>query len=157
MDRGTSRWIRRAPLLVAAVATVALTAACGGNSSTGSTQPQGSSSSLSSTPGKPTTTGGPTTSAGSGSGLTVSDEAAKQLCDLIRPQLSDWRVQTPTMDKISLNATVIQWATQNGLLLQLPSNRGLVDQVTTKACPDVRDQALSAIEIPDLASGLAAG
>ncbi|MGW5227080.1 hypothetical protein ACWEP5_19275 [Nocardia niigatensis] len=151
-----SRWARRTPLLVAAVAAVALTAACGGNSSTGSTQPQGSSSPLSSTPGKPTTSGGPTTSAG-GSGITVSDDAAKQLCDLMRPQLSDWRVQTPTLDKISLNATVIQWATQNGFLLQLPGNRGLVDQVTTKACPDVRDQALSAIEIPDLASGLAAG
>ncbi|MTE16130.1 hypothetical protein GLP40_25585 [Nocardia sp. CT2-14] len=134
---------------------VALTAACGGNSSPGSTQPQGSSSSLTSTAGKPTTTGGPTTSVNGTTPLNVSDDAAKQLCDMLRPQLSDWRVQGPTLGKISLNATVIQWAAQNGLFL--PNDRGVVDRVTAKSCSDVRDQAISALEIPNLAAGLVAG
>ncbi|MVU83497.1 hypothetical protein GPX89_40455 [Nocardia sp. ET3-3] len=145
-----SRWIRRAPLLIAAVAAVALTAACGSSST--STQPQGSSSPLSSTP-KPTASGAPSTSANAQ--LTVTDDQAKQLCDLIRPQLSDWRVQTPTLDKISLNTTVAQWALQTGV--NVLSERGVVDRVTIKSCPDVRDEALKAIEIPDLASGLVAG
>lgn len=155
MDRGMSRWMRRTPVLVGAVAVVVLTAGCGDNSSTGSAQPKGSSSGLSSTTGQPSTSGAPTTSANAGPGLTVSDAAAKRLCDLIRPQLSDWRVQTPTMDKVSLNATVIQWAAENGLFL--PNERGVADRVTTQACPDVRDAALSAIEIPNLSAGLVAG
>ncbi|AYF77817.1 hypothetical protein D7D52_32860 [Nocardia yunnanensis] len=141
------------PLLVAAVAAVALTAACGDNSSTGSTQPQSSGSPLTSTTGKPSATGAPSGQAGAG--LNVTDDQAKQLCDLIRPQLSDWRVQTPTMDKVSLNATVIQWAAQNGLFL--PNERGVADRVTTKSCPDVRAEALKAIEIQNLSDGLVAG
>ncbi|MEC3915892.1 hypothetical protein [Nocardia sp. CDC160] len=148
-----SRWIRRMPVLVAAVGAVALVAACGDNSSTGSSQPQGSGSPLTST-GAPTTTGAPSTSA-TGSQLNVTADQAKQLCDMLRPQLSDWRVQTPTMDKISLNATVVQWAAQNGLFL--PNERGVVDRVTTQSCSDVRDEALKAIEIPNLSAGLVAG
>ncbi|MGW4244122.1 hypothetical protein [Nocardia sp. NPDC004722] len=153
MDRGSSRWVRRAPLVIAGVAALALVAACGDNSSTGSTQPKGSGSPLTSTV-APSGSGAPTTGA-NGAGLNVTDDQAKQLCDLLRPQLSDWRVQTPTMDKVSLNATVIQWAAQNGLFL--PNERGVVDRVTTKSCPDVRSEAIKAIEIPDLASGLVAG
>ncbi|RLP30881.1 hypothetical protein [Nocardia seriolae] len=149
-----SRWVRRAPLVLAGVAAVAWTAACGDNSSTGSTQPKGSGSPLTSTSAGPSTTGAPTTPA-TGAGLNVTDDQAKQLCDLLRPQLSDWRVQTPTMDKFSLNATVIQWAAQNNLFL--PNERGVADRVTTKACPDVRDQILSAVEIPNLSAGLVAG
>ncbi|MEU1427183.1 hypothetical protein ABZ412_08905 [Nocardia sp. NPDC005746] len=146
MDRGTSRWIRRTSLLGAALAAVALTAACGDNTSTGSSQPKGSGSSLTSAPSTP-----PSTAAQ----LNISEDQAKQLCDMLRPQLSDWRVQGPTLGKIAFNATVAQWAVQNGLFI--PSERGVVDRVTTKSCADVRDQTLSALEIPNMAAGLVAG
>ncbi|MFF0613469.1 hypothetical protein ACFYUD_32875 [Nocardia tengchongensis] len=142
MDRGTSRWIRRASLLGAAVAAVALTAACG-STTTGSSQQS---------------SGAPTTSAAApstGAPLNISEDQAKQLCDMLRPQLSDWRVQGPTLGKIAFNATVVQWAVQNGLFL--PNERGVVDRVTTKSCSDVRDQTLSALEIPNMAAGLVAG
>lgn len=148
MDRGTSRWIRRTSLLGAALAAVALTAACGDNTTTGSSQPKGS--------GSPLTTA-PSTAPSTGAALNISEDLAKQLCDMLRPQLSDWRVQGPTLGKIAFNATVLQWATQNGFLLQLPGDRGVVDRVTTKSCSDVRDQTLSALEIPNMAAGLVAG
>ncbi|MEU1209963.1 hypothetical protein [Nocardia sp. NPDC005825] len=143
MDRGTSRWIRRTSLLGAALAAVALTAACG-NTTTGSSQQSS---------GSPTTTSA--TAPSTGAPLNISDDLAKQLCDMLRPQLSDWRVQGPTLGKVAFNATVVQWAVQNGLFL--PNERGVVDRVTTKSCSDVRDQTLSALEIPNMAAGLVAG
>ncbi|MEV6073104.1 hypothetical protein AB0L82_41735 [Nocardia sp. NPDC052001] len=151
----SSRRVLRVPLLVGTAAVLALTAACGGGTTSGSSQPQGSSSPLTSTNGKPAPSGSssPTTS---GSQVTVSDEAGKQLCDMLRPQLSDWRVQGPTLGKISLNASVHEWALRNGgINLQVLGDKDVVDRVTTKNCSDVRDQAISALEIPNLASGLA--
>ncbi|MFF2556875.1 hypothetical protein ACFVUS_38130 [Nocardia sp. NPDC058058] len=151
----SSRRVRRVPLLVGTAAVLALTAACGGGTTSGSSQPQGSSSPLTSSNGKPAPSGSssPTTS---GSQVTVSDEAGKQLCDMLRPQLSDWRVQGPTLGKISLNASVHEWALRNGgINLQVLGDKDVVDRVTTKNCSDVRDQAISALEIPNLAAGLA--
>ncbi|UGT45081.1 hypothetical protein LTV02_17560 [Nocardia yamanashiensis] len=148
---------RRVPLLAAAVAAVALTAACGGNSTdnTGSSQPQGSSTTApGSSSGKPTTSGG-ATSKPNGGQVTVSDEAAKSLCDLLRPQLSDWRVQGPTLGKIALNATAHEWALKNGgINIQMLGDKDVLDRVTQANCSDVRDQALSALQIQSLAQGV---
>ena len=70
-------------------------------------------------------------------------------------QLQNWRTVTPTLGKGGLNTIVITWATQNGInLLDLAQNRESIDAATSAACPDVRSGAISAVEIPDLASGL---
>ncbi|GAA3190629.1 hypothetical protein GCM10020255_089590 [Rhodococcus baikonurensis] len=70
-------------------------------------------------------------------------------------QLQNWRTVTPTLGKGGLNTIVITWATQNGInLLDLAQNRESIDAATSAACPDVRSGAISALEIPDLASGL---
>ncbi|WP_233434501.1 hypothetical protein [Nocardia yamanashiensis] len=151
----SSRRTLRVPLLAAAVAAVALTAACGGNN-TGSSQPQGSSTTApGSSSGKPTTSGGATTSKPNGGQVTVSDEAAKSLCDLLRPQLSDWRVQGPTLGKIALNATAHEWALKNGgINIQMLGDKDVLDRITQANCSDVRDQALSALQIQSLAQGV---
>lgn len=153
----SSRRTRRVPLLAAAVAAVALTAACGNSTDhTGSSQPQGSSTTApGSSSGKPTTSGGASTSKPNGGQVTVSDEAAKSLCDLLRPQLSDWRVQGPTLGKIALNATAHEWALKNGgINIQMLSDKDVLDRVTQANCSDVRDQALSALQIQSLAQGV---
>ncbi|QLY33446.1 hypothetical protein [Nocardia huaxiensis] len=153
----SSRRVRRAPLLIAAAGVLALTAACGGNSTTGSGQPSSSKPSTSTS--KSTTTTAPKTSTGTGSGdqqLNVSADAATQLCDMLRPQLSDWRVQGPTLGKIAYNATVHEWAVRNGgINVQVLQDKDAIDRITTANCSDVRDQALSALEMPSMASGLA--
>ncbi|MFI6869295.1 hypothetical protein [Nocardia sp. NPDC050406] len=159
MSRG--RWTsklhtRRAALLVTGVAALALTAGCGGGTTTGSGQPAGSSAPQTSTSAPKTTgsaSGAPTTS---GAQVTVTDEAAKQLCELIQPQLSDWRVQGPTLGKISLNGTVHEWALRNGgINVQVLGDKNVVDRVMIAQCPDVHTQAIQALELQDLASGLA--
>lgn len=161
-DMSRGRWtknlhMRRAALLTAGVAAVALTAGCGGNTTSGSGQPSGSTA-PSSTTGAPKTTtgsnsGAPTTS---GAQVTVTDAAAKQLCELIQPQLSDWRVQGPTLGKISLNGTVHEWALRNGgINVQVLGDKAVVDRVMIAQCPDTHTEAIQALELPDLASGLA--
>ncbi|WP_330179143.1 hypothetical protein OHB26_21900 [Nocardia sp. NBC_01503] len=152
----SSRRVRLVPLLAGTAAVLAFTAACGDGTTTGSSQPQGSSSPLTTTLGKPSPSGSASPTTGNGAPLTISDEAGKQLCDMLRPQLSDWRVQGPTLGKISLNASVHEWALRNGgINLQVLGDKDVIDRVTTKNCSDVRDQAISALEIPNLASGLA--
>nr|WP_280252585.1 hypothetical protein [Nocardia abscessus] len=81
---------------------------------------------------------------------------ATQLCDMIRPELSNWRIQGGTLGKIGLNALVHEWALRNGgINAAVLGDKAIVDRVTTKSCPDVRQQAVEALGIPDLASGLA--
>ncbi|WP_051022448.1 hypothetical protein [Nocardia pneumoniae] len=86
----------------------------------------------------------------------VTPEAAKQLCDMMRADLDNWRDQGSVIAKVSFNGTVHNWAVRNGGLNDLVvTDRDVVDTATTQNCPDVRQQALEALGEPDLASALA--
>ncbi|TLF63798.1 hypothetical protein FEK33_27255 [Nocardia asteroides NBRC 15531] len=88
--------------------------------------------------------------------MVISDAAAGQLCDLIRPELSNFRVQGPTLGRFALNTMVHEWALRNGgINAQVLADKAIVDRVTTGACADVRTEALTALELPTLAAGLA--
>ncbi|MBM4640001.1 hypothetical protein GS448_07615 [Rhodococcus hoagii] len=144
---------RRGRLAATAAATAALAALVGGCSSTGDSPTPGNSaqtSALTSAPQPPATADG-----NSGSVTGVTDAQAAQLCSDIDEQLQNWRTYTPTIGKGGLNTVVISWATTNGVdLLKLAGDRRQVDAITSAQCPQVRDGALYALEIPDLASAL---
>jgi hypothetical protein len=143
------RWITRSTLLLAgASAAAALTACATGSNPTGSSGSTTASASATSAP-----TG---SSSARPSSPQISDAAATQLCDMIRPELSNWRVQGPTLGRIGLNALVHEWALRNGGINgQVLADKPIIDQITTKSCADVRQQAIEALELSDLASGLA--
>lgn len=85
----------------------------------------------------------------------VSPAAARDLCDTLAGELGGWREQGGTGAKVSYNATVQSWAARNGGLNDIVvRDRAVVDTLTTQTCPDVRQQALDALELSDLASGL---
>ncbi|MEV4127923.1 hypothetical protein [Nocardia sp. NPDC049707] len=143
------RWISRCTLLVAGVFAAAALTACGNSSPT----PTGSSSS---TTGSATATSAGKTTSAPTTPLEISDASATQLCDMIRPELSNWRVQGPTLGRIGLNALVHEWALRNGGINgHVLADKAMIDRVTTKSCADVHQQAVEALELPDLASGLA--
>ncbi|WP_336083513.1 hypothetical protein [Nocardia sp. SSK8] len=103
-----------------------------------------------------TTTVATTTTAAKPGEVVISDAAATQLCEMIRPELSNFRVQGPTLGRISLNAMVHEWALRNGGINgQVLADKAIVDRVTTGTCAEVRDEALTALELPNLAAGLA--
>ncbi|WP_378739158.1 hypothetical protein [Nocardia brasiliensis] len=146
-----SRWISRSTLLLAGVFAAAALTACGSESNPA---PTGSTSSTTSAP----ATSKPGGTAGTNKPGTpeISDAAAAQLCDMIRPELSNWRVQGPTLGKIGLNALVHEWALRNGGINgAVLADKPVVDRLTTKSCADVHKQAIEALELPDLAAGLA--
>ncbi|MEV4236376.1 hypothetical protein ACIBJI_25160 [Nocardia sp. NPDC050408] len=145
-----TRWISRSTLVVAGIfAAVALTA-CGNDSSPA---PTGSSSS---TTGSATATSAGKTTSAPTTTLEISDASATQLCDMIRPELSNWRVQGPTLGRIGLNALVHEWALRNGGINgHVLADKPMIDRITTKSCADVHQQAIEALELPDLASGIA--
>lgn len=131
--------------LAGAAALLASVGAC----STDSTN-TGSSSTLSSAA-APTTTASRTTAAGP----SVTEQQGQQLCTDLGAQLSNWRVQGPTLGRGGLNIVVQTWAAQSGVNnLAVVQDRTIVDDVTIEYCPDVRSDAISALDIPDLASGL---
>ncbi|WP_069165849.1 hypothetical protein [Nocardia altamirensis] len=142
-----SRWISRSTLVLAGVCAAAALTACGSESNPA---PTGSSSSTTaSATSKPSAAPKPASPE-------ISDAAAGQLCDMIRPELSNWRVQGPTLGKIGLNALVHEWALRNGGINgAVLADKPVIDRVTTKSCSDVRQQAIEALSIPDLAAGLA--
>ncbi|WP_457212504.1 hypothetical protein [Nocardia gipuzkoensis] len=145
-----SRWISRSTLLVAGALAAAALTACGSETSP---DPTGSSSS---TTASATATPGTTSGRVTPASPEISDAAAIQLCDMIRPELSNWRIQGGTLGKIGLNALVHEWALRNGgINAAVLGDKAIVDRVTTKSCADVRQQAVEALGIPDLASGLA--
>jgi|GEM_PF-4247690 len=144
----------RGAMGVVGVTAVVLIAGCGTG---GSPTPAGSSGPVSGTAGTGTTApGAPTTSAAQA----LPDPAgpiAKKLCDLITPQLSDWRVQGPTLGGTALNITVHQWALGNGGLpmsARVLTDKAMIDRITLENCPDTRTQAIQALNLPNLASGI---
>jgi hypothetical protein len=89
--------------------------------------------------------------------VNLSDQAKQQLCTDLEIPLSDWRVQGPTLGRPGLLILVNQWALGAGgpgLNLQIANDRSIVDTITTETCPDIRRQAIEALNLPDLASGL---
>lgn len=144
MNSGLSRYRRAAVSLVGAAAVVATVGACSTDSAT-----TGSSSSLTST-----TTDAPSTTAPvAADGIT--DQQKQQLCSDLGEQLQEWRIQGPTLGRGGLNIVVQTWAAQSGVInLQVVQNRAIVDDITIENCPDVRDEAMRSLDIPDLASGL---
>ena len=146
----------RSALAVVGICGTVLLTACGGggtdapDNSAPSTPP--GSATTSSTAAEPSDT----TGAAPSTPLEISDQAATNLCDMMQPELSNWRVQGPTIGRVGLNAMVHEWALTNGALnAQVLADKAVVDRVTEQTCPDVHTEAVEALELPDLAAGLA--
>lgn len=88
--------------------------------------------------------------------LSVSAEAGKQLCAQLEPQLSAWRMESPTVGRATFNIAVHEWALRNGAInAQVLADKAVVDRVTTQNCPDVRTAVLQALDLTELAAGIA--
>ena len=88
-------------------------------------------------------------------GANVTDAQAEDLCTRLEAQLSPWRTYTPSVGRGGLNILVGEWAGANGLdLLAVAGDRAQIDTITSEQCPEVREEAITALEIPDFASGL---
>ncbi len=148
-----SRWMTRGTIgSMGIAAVVLLIAGCGPS---GTPAPAGSSGPPSSAS---TSATAPTSAAVSTSPQPDPDDPiAQKLCDEIKPQLSDWRVQGPSLSGTALNIAVHEWALRNGGLAmsaRVLADKPMIDRITTKTCPDVRTEALQALNLPNFASGI---
>ncbi|USC13374.1 MULTISPECIES: hypothetical protein [Rhodococcus] len=139
----------RRTLLAVAVAGATI-AALGGCASGGQPAPTGST----------TASAQPTTGTGAAAEPSalpggVTEAQAAELCSQMEAQLQSWRTYTPSMSKPGLNLLVGEWAARNGIdMLALAQDRDRVDTIASAQCPEVRSQALEALQIPTLASAL---
>ena len=77
------------------------------------------------------------------------------LCARLEGQLSNWRTYTPSVGRGGLNILVGEWGAANGVdLVVLAGDRARIDAATSAQCPEIREEAVQALDIPDLASGL---
>ncbi|AHK32473.1 hypothetical protein Pd630_LPD05267 [Rhodococcus opacus PD630] len=142
--QGTGRRHRLAVMAAAAVAAAAAVTGCAG--------PPPAPAPGSTAPPAPATTAVPGTALVAGG---VTEAQAAQLCTDLEGQLQSWRTYTPTIGKTGLNGLVGTWIAKNNLnALDFLQDRGRIDVITTAACPGVRQEAVTALVIPDLASGL---
>jgi hypothetical protein len=143
---------RRGRLAATVAATAALAALAAGCSSTGESPTPGNSAHTADA----TSSAAPSTPGSAGGQVAgVTTAQAAQLCSDMEAQLQNWRTYTPTLGKGGLNTVVISWATANGMdLVKLAGDRGQIDTITSAQCPQVRQGALEALEIQNLASGL---
>lgn len=126
--------------IVGAVALAATVGACG-TDTTNTGQPS-------------TTSAAPVTTAPAAAD-TITDQQRLQLCTDLGEQLQEWRIQGPTLGRGGLNLVVQTWAAQSGVInLQVFQDRSIVDEITIAECPEVREEAMRSLDIPDLASGL---
>nr|WP_296771764.1 hypothetical protein [Rhodococcus sp. (in: high G+C Gram-positive bacteria)] len=145
MNSGRSRYSTAAVSFAGAAAVVSIVGGCSTDSTT-----TGSSSTLTTT-----TTVPATTSSAPAGAEGITDQQKQQLCSDLGEQLQEWRIQGPTLGRGGLNIVVQTWAAQSGVInLQIVQNRGIVDEITIENCPDVRTEAMTSLDIPDLASGL---
>ncbi|MFD4369810.1 hypothetical protein [Rhodococcus sp. NPDC058521] len=136
---------RRAAFAAGGFALVLFAAGCAGGSET----PPPPAPSESQAPATTATTDGGEVPGG------VTEAQAQQLCTDMEKQLQSWRTYTPTIGKAGLNTLVGSWIAQNGLdPIAFVRDKARIDTITSSACPEVRDGAISALDIPDLASGL---
>ncbi|MBS9371620.1 hypothetical protein [Rhodococcus sp. B50] len=99
-----------------------------------------------------TSVAGSPAEAGAG-GFTEAQTA--DLCARLEGQLSNWRTYTPSVGRGGLNILVGEWGAANGVdLVVLAGDRGRIDAATSAQCPEVREEALRGLDIPDFASGL---
>lgn len=103
----------------------------------------------------PATTYASTQPPGEVTAPTVNSTAADRLCSDIGAQLSNWRLQGATLGRGGFNLVVQSWAAgAGGINLGVIANRGVIDEITSATCPDVRNQTLELLDIPTLAAGL---
>ncbi|NLU82849.1 hypothetical protein [Rhodococcus sp. HNM0569] len=118
----------------------------------------GTAGAPSSAPGSPSAPDSPSAAAPPGTEPAPGDVTAAQaqsLCSDLEGQLQNWRTYTPTIGKGGLNIVVGTWLAHHNLgAIDFATDRGRIDTITSAACPQVRADALTALEIPDLASGL---
>ncbi|WP_433522722.1 hypothetical protein ACQPZ2_37445 [Nocardia pseudovaccinii] len=85
----------------------------------------------------------------------ITPTAAKQLCDMLEPEVDRWRTEGAQLGKLGFNGTVHDWAARNGGLNDtVVKDRAIVDRITTTQCPDIRQQVLDALNVSTLADGL---
>ncbi|WP_067778001.1 hypothetical protein [Nocardia amikacinitolerans] len=86
----------------------------------------------------------------------VTPAAAAQLCDMMRAEVGNWSEQGEVVGRVSFNGTVHNWAVRNGGLNDaVLADQSIIDTATIQECPDVRQQVLDALNLDDLAAGLA--
>ena len=86
----------------------------------------------------------------------IGAEASTQLCDALRADVGNWQSEGTAVARTSFNGAVHNWALRNGAInISLARHREVLDMVTLEQCPDVRDQVIHTLDVPDLASGLA--
>lgn len=85
----------------------------------------------------------------------VTTASADELCGMMRSQVGDWRALGQTSARIGFTGTMTLWTRDGNDAANVARDRGVVDDITARQCPELREKTIVALGTPDLATALA--
>ncbi|MFE3543357.1 hypothetical protein ACFXK0_10315 [Nocardia sp. NPDC059177] len=86
---------------------------------------------------------------------TISPASVEELCGILDGQKGTWKALGPPVARVAFTGAMRLWTVQDTVAnAALSYNRDIVDIVTVRTCPVVRDHMLTVLAIPDLRAAL---
>ncbi|MFF0545960.1 hypothetical protein ACWEVD_13405 [Nocardia thailandica] len=84
----------------------------------------------------------------------VTTASADDLCGMMRSQVGDWQALGQTSARIGFTGTMTLWTRNGNDAANVARDRGVVDDITARQCPELRQKTITAVGTPDLATAL---
>ncbi|WP_410872343.1 hypothetical protein [Nocardia sp. A7] len=86
---------------------------------------------------------------------TISQASVQDLCGILDGQKGTWKALGPRVARVAFTGAVRLWTVNDTVAnAAISYNRRIVDTVTIRTCPQVRDATVKALDVPDLKAAL---
>ncbi|MFD3744285.1 hypothetical protein [Nocardia sp. NPDC058633] len=86
---------------------------------------------------------------------TISQGSVEQLCGILDGQKGTWKALGPRVARVAFTGAVRLWTVNDTVAnAAISYDRHIVDTVTIRTCPRVRDATVESLDVPDLKTAL---
>ncbi|WP_446222869.1 hypothetical protein ACTWPB_24385 [Nocardia sp. IBHARD005] len=86
---------------------------------------------------------------------TISQASVQELCGILDGQKGTWKALGPKVARVAFTGAMKLWTVNDTVAnAAISFNRRIVDTVTIRTCPRVRDATVKVLDVPDLKAAL---
>ncbi|MGY0499979.1 hypothetical protein ACWZHB_15950 [Nocardia sp. FBN12] len=86
---------------------------------------------------------------------TISQASVQELCGILDGQKGTWKALGPPVARVAFTGAMKLWTVNDTVAnAAISYNRRIVDTVTIRTCPQVRDATMKSLDVPDLKAAL---
>lgn len=86
---------------------------------------------------------------------TIAQDSVQELCGILDGQKGTWKALGPQVARVGFTGAVRLWTVNDTVAnAAISYNRRIVDTVTLRTCPQVRDATIASLDVPDLKTAL---